>query len=72
MYCDLCITTNTHANQRQPEHTPATVKDVPGLSQEAASKSPTIEKKFQKKNDKNYKEKKTWGRGELIHPLQGL
>ena len=23
MYCDLCITTNSHANQQQPEHTPA-------------------------------------------------
>ena len=29
MYCDLCITTNPHTNQRQPEQTPAKVTYVP-------------------------------------------
>ena len=67
MNCDLCITTNSHAKQRQPEHMPATVKDVQRLSQMAASKLPTTKITSHKKNEKNCKEKKHGG--ELIHPL---
>ena len=76
MNCDLYITTNSHANQQQPEHTPATVKYVPWLSQEVASESPHIKKRLYKRNIKTLQGEKTkkhpQGKGEPIHQKQQL